>query len=127
MYEKDVEKMFDWIRNNHELFMLKYTKIGRSSSETKELQDEHDYFYIGSLNVQVNVKRLEEVSSRLLVSGHYASARISSLSSKLVSYLEGVHFMFGGKDDHTIHGIYILPEFRKCSFDPFLLGHRILN
>lgn len=83
LFEKDVEKMFDWIRNNRELFMSKYTKIGRGSAEAKELQEEHNYFSAASMNVYVNVKRLQDVSQRLVNSGHYATARIQSISSRL--------------------------------------------
>ncbi|KAI1278144.1 Kalirin [Halotydeus destructor] len=83
LFEKDVEKMFEWIRNNRELFMSKYTKIGRSSVEAKALQDEHNYFSMAAMNVYVNVKRLQEVAQRLVTTGHYASARIQSVASRL--------------------------------------------
>ena len=83
LFEKDVDKMFDWIRSNRDLFMTKYTRVGRKSAEAKSLQDEHAYFQSVSLNVSVNVKRLQEVAARLVSSGHYASARIQSVASRL--------------------------------------------
>lgn len=83
LFEKDVEKMFEWIRSNRDLFMSKYTRIGRSSSETEELQDEHEYFYAASMNVYVKVKRLQEVAQRLVTSGHFAASRIGSIASRL--------------------------------------------
>lgn len=83
MFENDVMKMFDWIENNRNLFMLHYTKLGTSLIETKELLEQHNFFGTGSMNVYVNIKRLEQAANKLIVSGHYASDRIQTLYQKL--------------------------------------------
>ena len=83
MFENDVMKMFDWIKNNRDLFMLHYTKLGTSLIESKELLEQHNFFGSGSMNVYVNIKRLEQAAKNLIVAGHYASETIQTLYSKL--------------------------------------------
>lgn len=83
LFEKDIEKMFEWLRSNHELFMSKYSKIGRSSDEAKNLQSEHSYFHGASLEAYTSIKRLSEVANRLVKTNHKESHKVSSLITQL--------------------------------------------
>lgn len=83
MFENDVMKTFDWIKNNRDLFMMHYTKLGGSLAEAKELLDQHNFFGSGSMNVYVNIKRLEQAANGLIASGHYAAETIQALYQKL--------------------------------------------
>lgn len=83
MFENDVMKMFDWIKNNRDLFMMHYTKLGTSLIEAKELLDQHNFFSSGTMNVYVNIKRLEQAANGLIASGHYAAETIQALYQKL--------------------------------------------
>ena len=83
MYENDVQKMFDWIKSNRDLFMLHYVKLGRNAQEAKDLQEQHSFFCAGSMNVYVNISRLQQAAASLIESGHYAAATIQIMSEKL--------------------------------------------
>lgn len=83
MFENDVMKMFDWIKNNRDLFMMHYIKLGTSLPEAKELLDQHNFFSSGSMNVYVNIKRLEQAANSLIAAGHYAADTIQTLYQKL--------------------------------------------
>jgi len=57
MFENDVQKMLDWIKKNRDLLMIHCLQIGRNSNEVKALQEEHNHFGVGSMNVYVNINR----------------------------------------------------------------------
>ena len=82
-FESDVSSMFKWISDNLDLFMSKSTRIGRTTSETMELQQEHDNFYSKSMQSQVHVMRLQEVAERLSSNNPYAAGRVTVLYSRL--------------------------------------------
>ncbi len=83
LYESDAQKMFEWIRSNRELFMSNFTVIGRNSQESKELQDEHNHFSVASMNVYVNINKLQQVASRMIEAGHFSSASIQQIAARL--------------------------------------------
>ena len=83
LYESDAQKMFEWIRNNRDLFMPKFTVIGRNSRESKQLQDEHNRFSVASMNVYVNINKLQQVATRMVEAGHYSSSSIQQISGRL--------------------------------------------
>ena len=49
MFEQDVEKMFEWIGHNRELFLVNYTQIGHNHKIALELQTEHGQFAVNSM------------------------------------------------------------------------------
>lgn len=57
MFENDVQKMFDWLKENRNLFMNHYLRIGRNSSEVATLQQQHNHFCAGSMSTYVNIDR----------------------------------------------------------------------
>ncbi|XP_074604376.1 triple functional domain protein-like isoform X2 [Brevipalpus obovatus] len=83
MFENDVQKMVEWIKENRDLFMNHYLRIGRNSSEVKAIQEQHSNFCTGSMNAYVNIDRLEQVAKRLIENGHYASEKVATMSAQL--------------------------------------------
>ncbi|UYV76149.1 TRIO [Cordylochernes scorpioides] len=82
-YERDAQKMFDWIYHHRDEFLVNYVEIGRSYQEAKDLQEEHNHFTRASMNAYTNVSRLHNVAARLLESGHYSSGSIQQVASRL--------------------------------------------
>lgn len=82
-FEEDVGRMFKWISDNMELFMSKCTRIGRTTSETSDLEQEHGNFFSKSMQTQVHVMRLHEVAERLSADNPYAAGRVSVRWSRL--------------------------------------------
>ena len=83
LFEKDVEKMSEWISHNRELFLVNYTQIGNSHEMASELQTEHNVFSQRSMNVFVNVTRIMSVAQQLCDAGHYAAPSIHLQAGKL--------------------------------------------
>ncbi|ESO86296.1 hypothetical protein LOTGIDRAFT_220800 [Lottia gigantea] len=83
IFEQDVEKMFEWIMHNRDLFLVNYTEIGTSHQFAVELDTEHSQFATSAVNVYVNITRILGMAQRLCDSGHYASNTIRMQASKL--------------------------------------------
>ncbi|XP_052674047.1 kalirin-like isoform X2 [Crassostrea angulata] len=83
IFEEDVEKMFDWIANNRDLFLVNYTEIGNSHQMAVELNSEHTQFANSAVNVYVNIKRILGMAQRLCDAGHYASNTIRMQAGQL--------------------------------------------
>lgn len=128
LFEKDIEKMFEWLRSNHELFMSKYSKIGRSSDEAKNLQSEHSYFHGASLEAYNSIKRLSEVANRLIKTNHKESHKVSNLITQLdrcwhdfKSALEdrasilSLAAVYYGKAESFIRSVHSWSEDLECS------------
>ncbi|XP_048253877.1 triple functional domain protein-like isoform X2 [Haliotis rufescens] len=83
IFEEDVEKMFDWISHNRDLFLVNYTEIGTSHQFAVELESEHSQFATSAVNVYVNITRILGMAQRLCDAGHYASKTIRMQAGKL--------------------------------------------
>ncbi|CAG0918915.1 unnamed protein product [Notodromas monacha] len=83
LFEQDVSKMIEWILSNRKMFLANYTEIGRSHEEAKQLEEEHNQFTLSCTNVYVNIKRILNVATRLIDTGHYASLHIQQVSGRL--------------------------------------------
>ncbi|KAL3855027.1 hypothetical protein ACJMK2_014257 [Sinanodonta woodiana] len=83
IFEQDVEKMFEWICSNRDLFLVNYTEIGTSHQMAKELESEHGQFANSAVNVYVNITRILGMAQRLCDSGHYAQNTIRMQASRL--------------------------------------------
>ncbi|XP_054168733.1 triple functional domain protein-like [Oppia nitens] len=83
LYESDAHKMFEWIRQNRDIFMSNAIVIGRNGEECKQLQDEHNRFSVTSMNVYVNINKLQQVATRMVEAGHYSSQLIQQISGRL--------------------------------------------
>ncbi|XP_064646133.1 triple functional domain protein-like isoform X3 [Lineus longissimus] len=76
LFEQDVEKMFEWLNHNKELFLVNYTDVGFSQQMALELQDDHHQFTENAMNVCVNINRILDVAQKLNEVGHFASQAI---------------------------------------------------
>uniref|UniRef100_A0A8D8Y3N1 Triple functional domain protein n=2 Tax=Cacopsylla melanoneura TaxID=428564 RepID=A0A8D8Y3N1_9HEMI len=83
LFEQDCEKMFDWICHNRDMFLTTYVEIGHCYQVAKTLQDEHNHFTMSSMNVYVNINRILAVAGRMVETGHYATAHIRAVASRL--------------------------------------------
>ncbi|KAK3082880.1 hypothetical protein FSP39_007833 [Pinctada imbricata] len=83
IFEEDVEKMFDWIGHNRDLFLVNYTEIGNSHQMAVELESEHAQFANSAVNVYVNITRIIAMAQRLCDAGHYASNTIRMQAGQL--------------------------------------------
>ena len=83
LFESDAHKMLEWIRHNRDIFMSNFTIIGRNSHESKQLQDEHNRFSVASMNVYVNINKLQQVANRMVEAGHYSSSAIEQAATRL--------------------------------------------
>ncbi|XP_021366305.1 triple functional domain protein-like isoform X1 [Mizuhopecten yessoensis] len=83
IFEEDVEKMFEWISHNKELFLVNYTEIGTSHQMAVELETEHSQFANSAVNVYVNITRILSMAQRLCDAGHYASNQIRMQATRL--------------------------------------------
>ncbi|GFR65324.1 kalirin [Elysia marginata] len=83
IFEEDVEKMFEWISHNRDLFLVNYTEIGTCHQMAVELESEHCQFATSAENVYVNIERILGMAQRMCDSGHYASNTIRMEGGKL--------------------------------------------
>ncbi|CAG2201071.1 TRIO [Mytilus edulis] len=83
IFEEDVEKMFDWIGHNKDMFLVHYTEIGNSHQMAVELEVEHSQFANSAVNVYVNITRILGMAQKLCDGGHYASSSIRMQASRL--------------------------------------------
>nr|KAG5714837.1 hypothetical protein BaRGS_000325 [Batillaria attramentaria] len=83
IFEEDVEKMFDWISHNRDLFLVNYTEIGTCHQMAVELESEHCQFATSAENVYVNITRILGMAQRMCDSGHYASNMIRVEAGRL--------------------------------------------
>ncbi|XP_012941789.1 triple functional domain protein isoform X2 [Aplysia californica] len=83
IFEEDVEKMFEWISHNRDLFLVNYTEIGTCHQMAVELESEHCQFATSAENVYVNITRILGMAQRMCDSGHYASNTIRMEGGKL--------------------------------------------
>ncbi|XP_074654482.1 kalirin-like isoform X2 [Tubulanus polymorphus] len=83
LFEQDVEKMFEWLHYNKELFLVNYTEVGVSKDMALELQADHAQFTENAMNVCVNISRILDVAQRLSEAGHFASQQIIRTSNRL--------------------------------------------
>ncbi|XP_052080801.1 triple functional domain protein-like isoform X2 [Mytilus californianus] len=83
IFEEDVEKMFDWIGHNKDMFLVHYTEIGNSHQMAVELEVEHSQFANSAVNVYVNITRILGMAQKLCDGGHYASSTIRMQASRL--------------------------------------------
>lgn len=85
MFENDIMKTFDWIKNNRDLLI--YTKLGTNLAEAKECLEQHNFYGTGSMNVYVNIKRLEQTANSL-IAGNYELPEQSNTIRQLYQKLE---------------------------------------
>ncbi|XP_025096323.1 triple functional domain protein-like isoform X1 [Pomacea canaliculata] len=83
IFEEDVEKMFEWISHNRDLFLVNYTEIGTCHQMAVELESEHCQFATSAENVYVNITRILGMAQRMCDSGHYASNMIRVEAGRL--------------------------------------------
>ncbi|XP_076464394.1 triple functional domain protein-like [Babylonia areolata] len=83
IFEEDVEKMFEWISHNRDLFLVNYTEIGTCHQMAVALESEHCQFATSAENVYVNVSRILAMAQRMCDSGHYASNMIRVEAGRL--------------------------------------------
>ncbi|XP_070187687.1 triple functional domain protein-like isoform X2 [Littorina saxatilis] len=83
IFEEDVEKMFEWISHNRDLFLVNYTEIGTCHQMAVELESEHCQFATSAENVYVNITRIMGMAQRMCDSGHYASNMIRVEAGRL--------------------------------------------
>ncbi|KAI2803184.1 hypothetical protein BLOT_007307 [Blomia tropicalis] len=83
LYESDANKMLEWLVNNKEIFMRSFIVIGHQLSDIKELQEKHGEFATASVNVYVNITKLQQVASNMIEGGHSSVALINQITSQL--------------------------------------------
>ncbi|KAL8612455.1 hypothetical protein ACOMHN_058583 [Nucella lapillus] len=83
IFEEDVEKMFEWISHNRDLFLVNYTEIGTCHQMAVELESEHCQFATSAENVYVNITRILSMAQRMCDAGHYASNMIRVEAGRL--------------------------------------------
>nr|XP_027201672.1 kalirin-like [Dermatophagoides pteronyssinus] len=83
LYESDANKMLDWLRNNKEIFMRSFIIIGTTLSDIKELQEKHGEFANASVNVYVNITKLQHVASNMIENGHTSVQLIQQITGQL--------------------------------------------
>ncbi|XP_033628960.1 kalirin-like [Asterias rubens] len=83
LFEQDVQKMFEWLAHQKELFLLNHTEIGTMSQTGEELQEEHNRFATQAMGMYVHINQIVGIASRLMESGHYAAEQIERLTHKL--------------------------------------------
>ncbi|KAL5006006.1 hypothetical protein ScPMuIL_017164 [Solemya velum] len=83
IFDEDVEKMFEWMCHNRDLFLGNYTEVGNSHQMSVELETEHSQFANSAVNVYVNITRILGMAQRLCDAGHYASNAIRLQANRL--------------------------------------------
>ena len=88
LFEKDVQKVHEWLLSNRERFLANHATIGRKTSETKGLQEQHEYFTAGCMRIYSSLQELQEVGNRLIqqqtqLGNQYNVAKITTLTSRL--------------------------------------------
>lgn len=86
LYESDANKMLDWLRSNKEIFMRSFIVVGSTLNDIKELQEKHGEFTNASVNVYVNITKLQHVASNMIENGHSSVALINKITSQLDRY-----------------------------------------
>ena len=83
LYESDANKMLEWLMNNKEIFMRSFIVIGNTLNDIKELQEKHGEFATASVNVYMNITKLQQVASNMIEGGHSSVALINQITSQL--------------------------------------------
>ncbi|KAH9522943.1 hypothetical protein DERF_006497 [Dermatophagoides farinae] len=83
LYESDANKMLEWLRNNKEIFMRSFIIIGTTLADIKELQEKHGEFANASVNVYVNITKLQHVASNMIENGHTSVQLIQQITGQL--------------------------------------------
>lgn len=83
LYESDANKMLEWLTNNKEIFMRSFLIIGSTSNDVKELQEKHGEFATASVNVYMNITKLQQVASSMIDKGHTSKAFINQITAQL--------------------------------------------
>ncbi|XP_029657628.1 kalirin isoform X4 [Octopus sinensis] len=87
VFENDVEKMFEWISHNRDMFLINYTEIGPTHQMALDLDQEHNQFAASAMwclqDMYMNINRILSVAQRLCDTGHYGANEIRQQASKL--------------------------------------------
>lgn len=83
LYESDANKMLEWLVNNKEIFMRSFIVIGNTLNDVKELQEKHGEFATASVNVYMNITKLQHVASNMIEGGHSSVTLINQITSQL--------------------------------------------
>ena len=83
LYESDANKMLEWLRNNKDIFMRSFIVIGNSLSDVKELQEKHGEFANASVDVYMNITKLQQVANNMIEGGHSSINLIKQITSQL--------------------------------------------
>lgn len=83
LYESDANKMLEWLMNNKEIFMRSFIVIGTTLNDIQELQEKHGEFANASVNVYVNITKLQHVASNMIEGGHSSVMLINQITSQL--------------------------------------------
>ncbi|KFD69652.1 hypothetical protein M514_02017 [Trichuris suis] len=83
LFEQDADKMFVWIRQHVDIFLVSYSDIGESQEGATAAQQEHEQFTRAAMNTYVNINHIMTVAQRLLENGHYASPIIRAVANRL--------------------------------------------
>ncbi|KPM11748.1 Divergent CRAL/TRIO, RhoGEF and Spectrin repeat containing protein [Sarcoptes scabiei] len=83
LYQSDADKMLDWLRNNKEIFLRSFIVIGNTLNDIKELQEKHGEFANASVNVYVNITKLQHVATNMIENGHNSINLINQITAKL--------------------------------------------
>lgn len=83
LYESDANKMLDWLANNKDIFMRSFIVIGNSMADVKELQEKHGEFATASVDVYMNITKLQQVANNMVEGGHSSAPLIKQITSSL--------------------------------------------
>uniref|UniRef100_A0A5S6QCN5 Non-specific serine/threonine protein kinase n=1 Tax=Trichuris muris TaxID=70415 RepID=A0A5S6QCN5_TRIMR len=83
LFEQDADKMFVWIRQHVDIFLVSYSDIGESHEGATAAQQEHEQFTRAAMNTYVNINHIMTVAQRLLENDHYASPIIRAVANRL--------------------------------------------
>ncbi|XP_013406610.1 kalirin isoform X8 [Lingula anatina] len=83
LFERDVDKTYDWLNRSKRSFLVSYTRIGMSFQNAQELHELHTGFAKDSLNIYNSISRILSIAEQLVESGHYAANTIHVQSTKL--------------------------------------------
>lgn len=83
LYESDANKMLEWLMNNKEIFMRSFIVIGNTLNDIKELQEKHGEFATASVNVYMNITKLQQVANNMIEGGHSSVSLINQITSQL--------------------------------------------
>lgn len=83
VFEQDVDKMFKWIAQRKEIFLMSYTDIGQNFHVAHELHAQHSEFAMQWKDAEATVSHIASHAHRLGDAGHFASASIKQQASRL--------------------------------------------